>query len=113
MQKLKKILKKIFWPNWFWGILFYSNWIGLYFFMLDEWNRTLNNFLNWSIIVFVMYFPFYLLSADDENPGLLNQFQWFQKFVIFFNNNKLFQWIFIICYLILIVWVLDRFSINT
>ena len=66
-MKLWPFIKKWFFPPLF-SLLFYSNFIFLWFFV-DEWNRTLPNFKAFTVFMIVLYSPFYLLDDNDRFTG--------------------------------------------
>ncbi len=64
-------IKKWFFPPTF-SIMFYPCWIGMWFLMFDDWERTWSNFYNFTIMMLAMFSIFYL--AMDTNDGRFTKF---------------------------------------
>lgn len=109
--KINRIIKKILFPNKFWALLFYGTWLGVFFFHLYPYDRTIDNLISWFLICFVMYSPFYILGENDGD-GFLDDYKWFQKFKYTLNSSKVLQAVFMIVYLSLLFWMIDKYSLN-
>ena len=66
-----KFILKWFFPSTF-SIMFYPSLIFGWFAIFDEWNRTWENFQNFSIFMVALFSIFYL--ALDDNDGRFTTF---------------------------------------
>lgn len=109
--KINRIIKKILWPNSYWGLMFYGTWLGVFFFHLYSYDRTVENFLKLFAICFIAYSPFYILGENDGD-GFLDNYKWFLRAKSIINQNKIIQWVLGIGYVIMMFWALDKFALE-
>ena len=91
--------------------MFYGTSICLYFFLLDSYDRTFDNFVKWFGLCFIAYSPFYILG-EYAGDGFLDDYKWFIKFKNILNQNKIFQWVLGIVYVVIMFWALDKFALE-
>tara|TARA_B100001093_G_scaffold506053_1_gene564332 strand:- start:83 stop:439 length:357 start_codon:yes stop_codon:yes gene_type:complete len=65
------LIRKWFFPPTF-SILFYPAYIFIWFWLIDEWDRNLSNFFNYSLTMLSMYSIFYL--SMDSKDGRFTKF---------------------------------------
>jgi len=79
-----KFIKKWFFPPTF-SYIFYPCFIGFWFFGIYEWNRTWENFLNYTVGMLAIFSIFYL-AVDELFPKfhywIKEQNKWVQRLVM-------------------------------
>ena len=107
VKKNKSFIRKWFFPPTF-SILFYPVYLLLWFWLIHEMDRNIDNFINYSINMFAMYSVFYL--GMDGEDGRFTKFHYFMDTTEKWKARSIMGLIFIL-WLILISFTHSNFPV--
>ena len=97
-------MKKFFPSASFW-VMFIPSFIIVWFVAIPSWNRNFENFINYVVVMIVLFFPIYLATIESKGFNTDSK-------IVKFLNNKAFVWSFLIIYFIFAMYILSLFKMN-
>ena len=97
-------MKKFFPTVSFW-VMFVPSFILGWFVAISSWNRTFENFINYTVVMMVLFFPIYLATLESKGFNTESK-------IVKFLNNKVFVWSFLILYFIFVIYILSIFKMS-